>query len=267
MLKIKPENVIFDHCFSEPEVGELFYKFLQIEHNVEPFEFLQQEKKIKLLSQKEQIYFVAGLINTFIETKSKKEINVSGQSKRKLLQLYENQKKESEKWVLEIKPENILHDFKEMVTKELEDDSFNRFLNYYELKYREQENLLFETNQTKPKFRKKSIFNSSPKNEKLMGFFKKKKEIDQQTPLSSSPSTSNINTSSPNERVFLFSDSEESEDEIKNIAPKKDILILNSSVKKEYFEDDSISNTKILCGKFIFLTKRRMHDNRSNKIL
>jgi hypothetical protein len=78
---------------------------------LEPFEFLLEVQKIKNLNEKEKIYFVAELINTYIETNAKKEINISGKSKKNLLKMYENQKKESEKWVLNISPENVLSEF------------------------------------------------------------------------------------------------------------------------------------------------------------
>jgi isopentenyl phosphate kinase len=115
------KKINFEKVYTDEEIQKNFILFLKKENNLDPFIFtLQVEKIKKLKTEKDKIYFIADLINNYIETDSPNEINLSGEMKKKLLVAYEKQKKESEIWVLNVKPDELLLEYSKSIKFDLE---------------------------------------------------------------------------------------------------------------------------------------------------
>eukprot|EP01080_Neovahlkampfia_damariscottae_P003570 gene3570-6305_t len=126
-------NYTIDHqtIFEYKDIGDAFYEFLKIEINPEPWEFLQSvEKYEKLKSTKDKIKCMKEIVMTHISDKSPKLVNISGVTKRKLLNSLQPQLNEEKdtKWLLNVDIDSIFEETKKIVRSEMIVDVFPRFI-------------------------------------------------------------------------------------------------------------------------------------------
>jgi hypothetical protein len=89
---------IFDPEFKDILIS--FHNFLKTEFNTEPLDCVLEINKLKdLNSDKEVIEKCIEILDTFLKTSSKREVNISGDSKNRLFSNFQGQLTE-EKWIL-----------------------------------------------------------------------------------------------------------------------------------------------------------------------
>src|SRR5690606_35301672 len=90
---ISKYRIHFQSLFEVEEMKDAFYKFCEMEHNTEPFNFVNEVdeyEKINALDASEYYPKLEKIIKTFIEAKSSQEINISAKIREKLLFNFEN---------------------------------------------------------------------------------------------------------------------------------------------------------------------------------
>ena len=118
----------FGSVFTNKKMNEAFTKFLKIEQNPEPFKFLQAVQNLKDIElDSEKISKFKQIIETYVLTDSKYEINVSDITKKDVLEKFKKQENE-EKWILEETPTAVFFKMYYSVYEELRQDSFHRFV-------------------------------------------------------------------------------------------------------------------------------------------
>lgn len=119
----------FDSVFFHDEMNQEFLSFLKMEANLEPFEFLIESNKLEdtleLKDTSGQIKLMNDLIKIFIKTNAEKELNISGRSKRLILD--EIEKIEKNGWKFDKSPKSIFEEITSSVRKDLYFDTWPRF--------------------------------------------------------------------------------------------------------------------------------------------
>ena len=106
-----------------------FKEFLISEHNLEPWNFLQSVLSLETLTDvKEKIKKSTEIFNKFIEVGSKEEINISGDTREKLIKTFETQKEKEDIWILKETPKELFNDAFQLVANILRLDTFKRFV-------------------------------------------------------------------------------------------------------------------------------------------
>eukprot|EP01080_Neovahlkampfia_damariscottae_P012294 gene12294-5877_t len=119
----------FGSVFTNKKIGDAFKKFLEMEKNPETFQFLLDVQKINSCQKNsDKIKKIQEIIDTYLDTNSKSEINVSISTKKFITTNFEVQKKEKENWILTMSPEEFLEPIYYSVYEELRQDSFHRFI-------------------------------------------------------------------------------------------------------------------------------------------
>jgi hypothetical protein len=118
----------FNSSLTNKTVGELFRKYLLSEFNSEPFDFLVKIKEMKILSNiQEKIEFIKIILNTYVHSDSKSEINISGKMKSELLSTFEVQL-DSKEWKLTMEANDFFNKAEKCIKEELYHDSWKRFV-------------------------------------------------------------------------------------------------------------------------------------------
>jgi hypothetical protein len=113
----------FQSASEKEDIGEIFLKFLKSEFNQEPWLFLKEIKKLDSLKDEDEISKqVNYLMDTYIKDNSVSEVNISGKSKRELLQDFES----NDFWKKD--PIGLFSNVKKIVEKELFQDNWKRFI-------------------------------------------------------------------------------------------------------------------------------------------
>jgi hypothetical protein len=98
-FKLCNKTVIFESVFNNEKMSKCFYSFLDKEKNTEPYDFILEINKVKdLIEEKCKFKKYKELCDTFIKVNSLKELNLSAQIRKDVLNFFEENK--------EIKEEN-----------------------------------------------------------------------------------------------------------------------------------------------------------------
>jgi len=117
-----------DAVYHNDDFKKSFYKFLKKGLNTHPFDFIEEVLSLKDIDdEKEKIKNINRIINKFINDKSEKELNLSGEMKNDFFESYKNQKGD-DKWVLNVNINDIFDDIFKIVKKELFFDKFTSFV-------------------------------------------------------------------------------------------------------------------------------------------
>jgi hypothetical protein len=114
-------RIKFDSVFDDEELKTLFRKHLEKEVNTEPLDFIEEVERFKNSEEKERMKKIEEINETYIKSKSKKEINLSGETKEEFFEWLSNNKDQ----------EKLIEAFDKLVgyiKSELEADSFKRFI-------------------------------------------------------------------------------------------------------------------------------------------
>jgi hypothetical protein len=126
-MSIRKEDfiVVFESSLKNKSVGSAFFQFLKSEFNEEPWIFLDEIQQLKEMKDETKILKkIKQLYETFIEEKSKCELNISSTKRENLKMLIS---KETEKWTLETNPLEIYDEVVETIIGQLRHDSWKRF--------------------------------------------------------------------------------------------------------------------------------------------
>lgn len=120
-------NINFYSIFKVDVMETAFWKFLEIEKNTEPMEFLRELKKFtdKEMTKSDRKKLFNQIIETFIIKDSPKWVNISGRVAIKILEAY---RKESDDL------DNIFEDIEREILNDLKIDVWSRFI-YTDLGY------------------------------------------------------------------------------------------------------------------------------------
>eukprot|EP01080_Neovahlkampfia_damariscottae_P006243 gene6243-10251_t len=121
----------YDAIFKIPELENAFYTFLTQEFNSFAFDFLRECDKIEEdVSDEDHVKITEYFYETYIKVKAKKELNLSGKRRNKIIELLEdsNQLKLKNCWILSKKPKELLADIYEITKAELGTENFPRFI-------------------------------------------------------------------------------------------------------------------------------------------
>jgi hypothetical protein len=113
-----------------PEISKAFFTFLKEEFSSDNWEFIlglqMIEQLVKKKNQAKINIQVKTLVNTFIEPKSKKELEICPAEKLVVLEKVKTlQKKE---WNLDVSPLELFEPFRMVILNEYKNDSFKRFI-------------------------------------------------------------------------------------------------------------------------------------------
>ena len=130
---VKNFIVHFDSVFTKPDVSKEFQNFLKSEFNEEPWLFMMEVKKQNSEEiQKDKkilIETTLKIIEEFLLDGSTKEINISGRSKKSIVETYELYKtKETEEWLFDEPSDKIFESIFKIVKSEMYHDPWRRFL-------------------------------------------------------------------------------------------------------------------------------------------
>jgi len=121
-------TVHFDSVFTNKKMSGAFKDFLVTEHNLEPYNFLQEIISLEnTTNPKEQMKKVKDIIKQYIETGSKKEINISGDIRNAILETFKTHEN-SETWTLEMTPKKLFSNAFFVIVNLLKHDPFKRFV-------------------------------------------------------------------------------------------------------------------------------------------
>ena len=121
-------TVHFDSVFKNKKMGSAFKDFLATEHNIEPWNFLQDVLTVEgTTNSKEKMKKTKEIIKNYIEPGSKDEINISSDIRGALLNTFKEHEN-SETWTLEITAKELFSDVFIVVVSLLKHDPFKRFV-------------------------------------------------------------------------------------------------------------------------------------------
>jgi len=118
----------FGSIFTHDTIKTAFKKFLKTEFNEEPLLFIlevEELEKIKNDEKKGQVFIK--ILKKYIFEGAERQINISFDKKKDLLELYEQQKN-SESWILKLTPAETFENVIKNLKQELNYDPFKRFV-------------------------------------------------------------------------------------------------------------------------------------------
>jgi hypothetical protein len=119
----------FDSIYINETVQQSFLAFLKTEINEGPLNFLMDVKKLETLKKtKEKVELIHKIMEKYLKTDSKDEINISGKLKGEILSEFEVQKNEFEEIKLNKTPEEFFGPVTKVIGEELYFDSWKRFI-------------------------------------------------------------------------------------------------------------------------------------------
>lgn len=108
----------FMGALQNPEIRKGFTKHLQLESNLDPFDFITHVQKLKKEGQKWSDFEF--IINNFIKKGSEKEINISGHTRSEIIKKYDSGVDEN--------PFKILEPAYNEIYRDLKDDVWTRYI-------------------------------------------------------------------------------------------------------------------------------------------
>jgi hypothetical protein len=129
--KVEKKNFVihFDSIYVNETVQNSFKAFLKTEINDGPLNFLMDVKKLETLKKtKEKVQLLHEIVENYLKTDSKDEINISGKLKEEILSEFEAQKNEFEELKLKKTPEEFFEPVSKVIGEELYFDSWKRFI-------------------------------------------------------------------------------------------------------------------------------------------
>jgi hypothetical protein len=121
--------VNFESVVTNKKMGAAFYKFLKSEHNAEGYDFMMEFKNLETLKDvKQLIEKTKHIFTSYVLPNSSKEINISGELRSKTISNFEKQTEVSDKWILEVKPKELLQECFHVIASVLRHDPFKRFI-------------------------------------------------------------------------------------------------------------------------------------------
>ena len=124
-------EICFNSCFTEKEMKEEFYKFLQKEFATENFDFIEDYHALcELKDENKIVEATIDIISKYIVDGSPKEVNLASPQKQKVVHIFNKskQKENLEKWVIHETPEEFFKDCKRSLYSTLNHDTFKRFI-------------------------------------------------------------------------------------------------------------------------------------------
>eukprot|EP01080_Neovahlkampfia_damariscottae_P003986 gene3986-7242_t len=119
----------FSAVFTKKKIAEAFEKFLESEQNTDPYHFLQEVQRLKQIEKdSEKIKKIEEIIDKYVKKDSPNEVNVSESTRNFVIENFELQKKQKNKWILEMQPHELFSKIFYSVKEELNQDSFHRFV-------------------------------------------------------------------------------------------------------------------------------------------
>jgi hypothetical protein len=113
-----------------PEISSAFYSFLKEEFSTDNWDFILSLQTLEKLTQKKNQAKVntqvLHLLSTFIEPKSKKELEICLEEKKLVLQKTQNLS--LKEWNLDVSPLSLFEPFRTAILNEYKNDSFKRFI-------------------------------------------------------------------------------------------------------------------------------------------
>lgn len=126
---IKLYDLRFESVFHFQEMKKEFMEFLKLESNTDPFEFLLSTESLEtettIKDLKGQVKLIKEILDTFINNKSPKELNISGSHKKFIINTIETV--ENNKWNFDKPPKTIFEEAVSSIRKDLFFDSWPRF--------------------------------------------------------------------------------------------------------------------------------------------
>jgi hypothetical protein len=120
----------FKSVLMVPEISSAFYSFLKEEFSTDNWDFILALQALEKLTQKKNQVKVNTqvrlLLSTFIEPKSKKELEICLEEKKLVLQ--KTQKLNQKEWNLDVSPLQLFEPFRTAILNEYKNDSFKRFI-------------------------------------------------------------------------------------------------------------------------------------------
>ena len=121
-------TVHFDSVFTNKKMASGFKDFLASEHNVEPWNFLQDVLTLEGTSNgKDQLKKAKEIIKNYIAVGSKNEINISGDIRSEITENFKTQEN-SETWTIEMTPKQLFSNAFGVTINLLKHDPFKRFV-------------------------------------------------------------------------------------------------------------------------------------------
>jgi len=121
-------TIHFDSVFTNKKMNNAFKDFLATEHNLEPWNFLQDVISLETVTDpKEQLKKSKEISIRYIEEKGKDEINISGDTRNLITDALKKQEKE-DSWALEMTPKELFSNAFYIVVNLLRHDTFKRFV-------------------------------------------------------------------------------------------------------------------------------------------
>eukprot|EP01080_Neovahlkampfia_damariscottae_P012450 gene12450-6202_t len=121
-------TVHFESVFTNKKMGNAFKGFLETEHNLEHWHFLEAVKALEsVTSSKEKTKKTKEIVEKYIRVDSKEEINISGDTREFIINEFKKQENNDE-WVLDLTPSELFANSYNLVVTVLSHDSFKRFV-------------------------------------------------------------------------------------------------------------------------------------------
>lgn len=108
------------------DMQDSFLKHLESESNKEPLEFFIEYDKLQKKINIKNLQLFFQIVNDYIRIGSKKELNISGSSRSRLLKKIENM--DEHNWSLKENPKQIIEEIRQEIFSDLKLDSFPRFI-------------------------------------------------------------------------------------------------------------------------------------------
>ena len=121
----------YESIYKVVELEDAFYSFLSQEFNNIALDFIREFDKIEDdVSDEDHVKIANYFYETYIKVKAKKELNLSGKRRNKIIELLEdsNQLKLKNCWILSKKPKELYSDIYEITKAELGTENFPRFI-------------------------------------------------------------------------------------------------------------------------------------------
>jgi hypothetical protein len=125
---ISKYSIQYQSVFEVKEIQDSFYNHLKTEFNTEPFDCILEINSLKeLKSDKEIISKCNEIVDKYLRNTSKKEVNISGDSKLRLFSKLEKQLT-GDSWICEESAYDIFFPVKRILFNELHADNFPRYV-------------------------------------------------------------------------------------------------------------------------------------------
>eukprot|EP01080_Neovahlkampfia_damariscottae_P008094 gene8094-12555_t len=127
-FNVSKYSIQFNCVLEHKDIQDCFYNFLKTEYNTEPLDCVLEIDHLKTLkTDTEKILKCNQIIEEFIKSTGKREINIAGETKLKLFHDFGSQLEEK-KWMLKETAFEIFYPIRKILLAELRADNFPRFV-------------------------------------------------------------------------------------------------------------------------------------------